>query len=601
MSRIIIGFLMLAVVLVACGSDDDQKDQTESVSAPTITSISARPVITTDNITALQRLPASEPGPLYDIVLTEDGETLVVIARNGLALYTASDLTPQNLILYEQAPFAGGGTNFLDVGSPLGAEVQGTTVSFVSDEQQWFIDIATGEQRSEPAPADYERPDAALTSPDGQWEVTSGRDPQTRRKIVMVHNVNTGAEYDLNAAFCGGRNSGFAVVFHPDSTRLYTATGPANGTIMAWDLTTGEISAMRGGFAPDILDMVLLPETNTLLVAQGELNFRPQAVFCPDEHNPNNGIFAYNLADGTSSPLDLPGVLYPEQIAASADGQVLLVRESTMKLTLWDHGNIIQYEVDPSVEESPRNPALYLDYAISADGQYIAGMHPREIAIWDRETLMHDNTPRLVYEFDESELDYDFYGMVRYQGIIAFVDSRLIAADINALRVWDAASGDAQTPLELPLPVSSVAAAGDTLAVSVSSGYSASVLMQLPGTLSEAQMDELRERYGMTDISPTVNLYQLDNGELVQRGAIEASTFDWLALNPDASLVAVEGYDDTAEQDWIYFYDATTSALLHRIEGRFNIPPTFSADGTLLIISGMPPHYGLEFWGIPED
>jgi WD40 repeat protein len=565
-------------------------------------------VITAENITRLERLPTSEPGPLYDIALTEDGETLVAIARDGLALYSTADLTPLNFVPYKQTPFASCCPYFNNVDSPLGAVIQGTTVSFEYDDQQWFIDISTGDVRSEPAaPADYEYTDTPTTSPDGQWEITFERDPISFKPIYTAHNVTTDAQYDVTLAVCGGGYHGFAAVFHPDSTRLYTAAGSHNGTIIAWDLMTGKTIAVRGGFSPEIHDMVLLPDTNTLLVVQGELKVPVQAMYCPGERNPNTGVFAYDLASGASSPLDLPGVLYPYQIAASADGRVLLVTDWNA-LTLWENGEqVARHEYDIAAFQPSLHPARYLDYALSPDGQYIAALSWEEVIIWDYEALVNETVPistRLRFEFEDSRLWGSLYDPLKVQGLMTFDGSRLMVADINTVHVFDAASGEAQADLELPPLVTSVAVAGRTLAVQTAWGDFLAMLtanLSASGeTVSEELMDELRERYGLTDVAPAVKVFRLGDGSPSPLGEIEVSTQDWLALNPDASLVVTKG-DDQEGRPGIRFYDASTGALLHSIGMQVLLAPVFSADGTLLVIPSDWPGCGLQIWGIREN
>jgi WD40 repeat protein len=585
---------VLSTVLAGRGDDDGKK-----------TSTPTRPVITPQNITKLERLRTSDPGPLYDIALTEDGETLVAIARNGLALYKAADLTPLKVMPYEQTPFPSGGPVFLDLRPTLGATIQGTTASFVYEDQRWFIDIHTGEQRSEPVPEGYESSDTPVISPDGQWHIVYGRDPQTLEKIFTVLNDTTDAQYDLTLALCGGHTSGFTAVFHPDGTRLYTATGPQNGVISAWNLATGEISATRGGFGPEVWDMVLLPATHTVLVVQGEPNVERQVMFCPGERNPNTGVFAYDLDSGTSSQLDLPGVLYPYQIAASANGRVLLVSDYEV-LTLWENGKQVgRHEFDDTADQSSVSPAKYLDYALSPDGQYIAALHFTGVVVWDREALSSENatiSPRLEFKYDyPDQMFYYYYESLRFQNLMAFDGSRLMFTDINAVHVFDAASGEAQADLELPPWVFSMTVAGHTLAVQTAWEDFMTDMLNQGEPLSGEEIAELRERYKLTDSTPAIKVFRLGDGEPDLLGEIQVATQDWLVLNPDASLVVIDDYDNAEEQFWTRFYDASTGALLHSIETRVTVPPVFSGDGTVLVIPSSAPRYGLEFWGIPEE
>jgi WD40 repeat protein len=636
-----------ALALIACGDGDDKSDNTswgqesnsgtpageastakndnaDILSLPddlgtteTALQVSTPPPITVDNVSQIRPLARLGPGGLYDIGLLDGGQMLAAVAENGIGLYQADDLTPIDFLDYEQDPFGddwpgpGPGTRT----SSLKADFAGSTVSFVWEEQQWTIDVMTGEQRVEPAPVDYEEPEPTTVSPDGQWEIITEHDPQTYRKIFTMQNTQTGAEWDLTQAVCGGyRQIGFGSEFSPDGTRLYTATGPMNGVVSAWNLETGEIVATVGGFGTEVWDLAF-DQQGRLLVVQGEQNPQTLALYCPGERNPGSGIFAYDLASGTSTRLDLPGVDYPYRIAVSADGRVMVVKEITGRLTVWENGEqVAAYDARAECRDVPGSgyehyPTYYFYYAVSSDGAYIAAMNWKEVVVWDRVWLRGDehltecpgrldhDDPRLVFELHVPDQVWDMLYLPTLQ-LMAFDGTTLVFADFGPLRFVDVPAGSELDALEFPSIITTLALSNHTLAIQVSTNWFEAYVESMVAAGMEVTDEEialLRERYGIPE-NPTVSVWQLGDGESVLVNEFEA-TADWLTLSPDGTLLVATGMG----MESMSFFEVATGRLLREIESVARVPPVFSPDGSALIIAPHPPKRSIEVWGIPAE
>ncbi len=578
-------------------------------------------VITPFNIRALEPVVTLDKGRLLDIGTLDNDRILAALSSNGIWLYDAGDLSvAPTRVDFTVNPFVEGAPGPTPDGTPpLDAAFEGTTVRFVWEDQLWTIDVMSGDQQTEPAPEDIEENESDVTvSPDGRWEVTMKRDPETFRMTQTLSSTETDTTHNLSEAGCGGLSMRPAFTFSKDSTRVFSATNGRDSAITAWDVETGAFLGATGGFEPSLYDAAISGDGRLLATVGGAQNIATMAL-CPDGRNPGAGIYLYNLESGTLTRVSAPKMLTPYHVALSDDGSILAVIASGYfdeekfsasniydTLFVWENGTPVGYAdvykplpPEELTDGNPGpNPGSFLDIALSADGKYLAIFGIRAVHVWDLEAFRAGEQQYTVLDvrYTSDEVFPNAWDIIRQHWgnrLVAFDEHMLMYADVDVVRLWDADEQqevgvlenntfvreiifDAENKL---LYVQAIDLVEQLIAQNAASGQ------EMP----PETVEKLREAYG----NSVTTVWQLGETPTIFR-ELPIIPANQAAVHPNGSLLAAQSLSDGAT-----FIMPLTGLPIFSIDAPIRpLPIAFSPDGTLIVLVSYT--NGLQLWGVTE-
>jgi RNA polymerase sigma factor (sigma-70 family) len=288
------------------------------------------------------------PAPPYWADLSNDGTTVVTSGKAGEVLTidaaTGNDkaVIPVKAVGHSNSqmePSSDGKVVATFTASP---EPGGGTVLF------W--DAATGKKLTD-LPGHAALIHDATFTPDGAKILTAGRD-----NTLRTWDAATGRELAKVELVAPAQ-----MALSPDGKRLYAAD--ATGTIRVVDPATGRVQATFAAFKKQLLNMTLTADGKQLIVAGR------------DADEPGRVRFLTAASGEQVREFDT-GDLRLEQMAASADGSVVVTTGEGRKLAVWsadgkavaDHAGVGKRE--PSWKD---RPPFYLigSAAVSADGKRV--------------------------------------------------------------------------------------------------------------------------------------------------------------------------------------------------------------------------------------
>ena len=290
------------------------------------------------------------PKPPYFLDLSKDGKTLVTCGQAGEVL-TIDALTGKDRAILPVGS-VGHSTSLMQI-SPNGKVVATFTASpEPGGGSVLFWDAFTGKKLTD-LPGHSALIQDALFTPDGSRILTAGRDNTLRTWDPVsgreVAKVSLAAPEQL--------------ALSPDGRRLY-ASDPKTGTIRVVDPATGKSGATFAAFKKTIVGFTLTADGKRLIVAGRDAD--------------EDGIIRFlNAATGEQIREFSTRDYRLEQMAASADGSVIVTSCSARKLTVWSGDGKLLSDYEGTGKREPawkdRAPHYLLgSIAVSSDGARIA-------------------------------------------------------------------------------------------------------------------------------------------------------------------------------------------------------------------------------------